>query len=352
MAERDDVQLTQDVRDELDRVLDSVATDVRVRVQDGAVVMTGRLPSYADKLVVEDAIARMAGVRAVASELSVRVRQPYRPDDPDLAEAAARALSWNASVPDSVRAVVDGGWITLEGEVASQRERLAAEQAVSMLVGVSGVTNHVRVRPHAAAGELQGRVERALARSAFVDEHRVRVHINGGAVTLRGIARSWAERSEAERLAWMTPGVATVENEVSVGVPATPDGWGPLLDRIEGSGQLPADVAADDAVRAVLCALSLHTTPEEVVVLAAALPGELNRLLHPCARHRHRPPEAFDHDGFMRHVAEHLLVTVEEAAVLTTAIFAALKRKVPTDVTQDIAARLPGELGKVWRTAA
>jgi len=93
MAERDDVRLTQDVRDELDRVIDASDAPILVRVNDG--VVTGHVPSYADKLLAGEAVSRVAGVRAVANELSVRIPERYRPHDPDLPEAAAHASSWH-----------------------------------------------------------------------------------------------------------------------------------------------------------------------------------------------------------------------------------------------------------------
>ena len=109
MAERDDVRLTQDVREELDRMVDASDSHIQVRVNGGAVVITGHVPSYVDRLLADEAVSRVAGVRAVANELSVRIPERYRPNDPDLAEAAAHALTWNAAVPDSVRAIVRGG---------------------------------------------------------------------------------------------------------------------------------------------------------------------------------------------------------------------------------------------------
>jgi osmotically-inducible protein OsmY/uncharacterized protein (DUF2267 family) len=353
MAERDDLRLTQDVQDELARSV--VGSDhIVVTVHDGAVTLTGQVPTYAEKVVADEAAGRVAGVRAIANELTVRISDEQRRDDPDLAEAAAHALRWNAAVPDIVRVSAKGGWITLEGDVMWHHERLAAERAIAMLIGVSGITNHIRVRPQpqSLAADIQSDITHALRRSGFVDERHIGVHVRDSHVTLRGTARSWVERAEAERLAWIAGGVTAVDNQITVGIPTQPDEWAPVLDRIEGSGVLPPDVGPDDAARAVLCAVSQRMSRDEAYALAGTLPGELSRLLHPCVRHRHDAPDAVDGAEFLRRIADHLLVTPEQAELIARAVFAALKHRVPLGDIQEVATRLPGDLKELWRVAA
>ncbi len=117
---------------------------------------------------------------------------------------------------DHVRVVVRDGWVTLEGSVEWNYQRERAEQVVRRVRGVKGVTNLIELQPRVPPVEVKHKIEEAFRRSAELDANRITVETEGGVVTLRGTVRSWAERQEAERVAWATPGVVRVNNLITI----------------------------------------------------------------------------------------------------------------------------------------
>src|SRR5262245_20107025 len=137
-----DIQLRDDVQRELEWEPAVNPEEIGVTVKDGVVTLTGHVSRFPEKWEAERAAQRVAGVKAVANDIEVRLPVDSERTDEDLARAAVNALEWDTSVPENrVKITVENGWITLTGQVDRQYQKLAAEQAVHRLVGVRGVTN-------------------------------------------------------------------------------------------------------------------------------------------------------------------------------------------------------------------
>ena len=213
----DDLELKKSVESELNFEPSINAAEIGVAVKNGVVTLSGRVPSYWEKVSAERAAARVSGVKAVANELEVRLPGSSERTDEDIAQAAVDTLRWSVLVPqDRIKVKVSKGWITLEGKVDWQYQKSAAEKAVRKLYGVLGVSNLIEVKPQVSKAEVKTSIEAALKRLAEVDANRIRVDTEDGKVVLSGSVRSWFEREEAERAAWAAPGVRSVEDRIAI----------------------------------------------------------------------------------------------------------------------------------------
>jgi len=216
---RPDADIKRDVEQELKWDPDIDATDIAVAVKDGVVSLTGFVTSYIEKYEAENAAKRVGGVRGIANDIEVRLPSSSQRPDPDIARDAVSAIRNQLPFSsESIRAVVNSGWVTLEGTVEWNYQRELAESAVRRLKGVKGVSNLIQVKPKIITSEVKQTIEEALKRSALLDASRITVEANGSEVILRGTVRSWAERQDAERAAWAAPGVTKVDNRLTVQV--------------------------------------------------------------------------------------------------------------------------------------
>ena len=212
-----DHELKQFVENSLDFEPSVDATDVGVSVADGVVTLRGNVRSYAEKWTAERTALHVYGVKGVANDLAVRLTNAHERTDTDIAKAAVDAFKWNTLIPpNQITVTVTNGWVTLNGTVAWQYQRGAAERLVRDLTGVKGVSNSILLKNPVSTGDVKAKIEAAFKRSAEVDASRVNVAAQDGKVVLTGHVRSWAERQEAERAAWAAPGVTQVDDRLTV----------------------------------------------------------------------------------------------------------------------------------------
>jgi len=217
-----DAQLQQDVMNELKWESTLHAAEIGVGVKDGVVTLSGDVDSYAKKGAAEHAVKQVAGVKAVAEKITVKLANAYRRSDEEIARAASNALQWDMYVPhDRIKVMVQDGRVTLSGDVDWYHQEQSAENAVRHLIGVWDVTNSITIKPPVPvvkAVEVKTKIEDALKRNARLlrEADKIQVDVSGSKVTLRGSVGSWADHDEAAHAAWSAPGVSQVENDIVV----------------------------------------------------------------------------------------------------------------------------------------
>jgi osmotically-inducible protein OsmY len=212
-----DKQLQQAVIDELAWEPSVTSEHIGVTAREGIITLSGHVPSYWEKRAANAAASRVKGVKAVAEEIEVKLFGGTVWADDKIAERAVQSLVFDGSVPkDKVKLTVDKGWITLTGDVDWNYQKMAADHAVHRLMGVLGVTNDIKIKPHVAAYEVREKIEKALNRTASFEAQNLSINTDGGKVTLGGKLDNWYERDLAETAAWSVPGVTHVQDKIAL----------------------------------------------------------------------------------------------------------------------------------------
>jgi osmotically-inducible protein OsmY len=212
-----DSQLQQDVMAELKWEPAVHAAQIGVEVKNGVVTLAGEVSSYVEKWNAERAAQRVNGVKALAVEMKVNLSEFGKRTDADIAESAKNILGWTSSLPaDAIKVMVEGGWLTLSGDVEWQYQRQDAAHSVRYLSGVTGVSNQIAIKPSVSAKVVKSDIEAALKRRAAADAKTIAVEVKGADVTLSGTVHSWAERDLAKRSAWGTSGVRNVVDKMNL----------------------------------------------------------------------------------------------------------------------------------------
>ncbi len=218
MSKRTDERITQDVLDELAWDPAITIADLSVSTDHGRVRLNGTADTFGTKLEAEDAAYRVGGVTSVDNHIVVDPAALGLRSDADIADDIRSALELDYQVPDEWLSVsVIDGIVTLTGNVNWSYQREAAEDDAAMILGVRGLVDEIAVnQPQASAADIASGIARAFARNAELYDDNIDVTTDGGNVTLTGTVATWKEYDLANDIAWMSPGVTRVTNNVAV----------------------------------------------------------------------------------------------------------------------------------------
>lgn len=146
--DRRDVRLAEDIgRSIISYTRLTIFDDINGTVENGMVVLTGKVTMPYKKTDMEKRIAKIDGVRGVRNDISVL---PVSRFDDDLRYRVSRAIYgnpsfWNyaAMANPPIHIIVEGGHVTLAGVVNSNVERMLARSLATGL-GELSVTNAIK----------------------------------------------------------------------------------------------------------------------------------------------------------------------------------------------------------------
>src|SRR6266498_1774658 len=161
MSQKTDERITQDVLDELAWDPAVTLADLSVSTDRGRVILNGTASTFGTKLEAENAAYRVGGVTSVDNRIVV---------DP-----AALDLRSDADIADDIRCVLE-----LDYKVPDEWLSVRVIDGIATLAGNIVVTT------------------------------------DGGNITLSGTVATWSEYDMANDIAWMSPGVTSVTNNIIV----------------------------------------------------------------------------------------------------------------------------------------
>ncbi|MBN9096674.1 MAG: BON domain-containing protein [Pseudonocardia sp.] len=138
--------------------------------------------------------------------------------DADLKSAVVQELEWTPGVDSThIGVSVDGGAVTLSGEVATYPEKLLAANAVQRVHGVTAIAQEITVRVTGGTNDsdIAREAGEALRRAVDVPES-VQASVHDHVVTLSGVVDSRHQWVAAERTVHRTRGVTGVLNLVRI----------------------------------------------------------------------------------------------------------------------------------------
>lgn len=215
-----DSQLQRDVMEELKWQPFLKSSEIGVSVNEGVVTLSGFVDSYSQKKSAEKAALSVAGVKAVAEDIVVKLSSEHQKSDTEIAQAVLHALKWDTAVPeDKIKVKVDNGWVMLDGEVDWTYQREAVRTAVENLAGVRGISNLITLSPKVSVSDVKKKISAAFHRSAVIDSNNISIENVGNKIILSGSVRSVAEKQDAEHAAWNAPGVTSIDNRLEIHIP-------------------------------------------------------------------------------------------------------------------------------------
>lgn len=211
---------------------------VSIDFRDGVATLSGDMETIAAKRLTLERAAALPAVTGVIDRLRVRAAEPM--GDGAIADHVVRALTQEPSfdacairrqVGEAVHVVrpagperdrwwiecrVDGGVVTLDGDVPSLSHKRLAGAMAWWVPGSRDVVNGLGVEPDErdTDAEILDALRIVLEKDPLVDATAIRASCVNARITLEGTVRDEAERDLAEFDAWALFGVDDVINRI------------------------------------------------------------------------------------------------------------------------------------------
>jgi hyperosmotically inducible periplasmic protein len=207
--------------------------DVQIQSKDGVVTLTGTVTEESHKLLAQETLASLPGVKSVNNELALKGERPAEMSDAWITLKVKSALLFHRSVSAMTQVSTKDGVVTLKGEADNQAQKDLTAEYARDVEGVKEVLNEMTVAktPEKPAEKMPSEktvsekiddasitalVKASLLYHRSTSGLNTKVETSDGVVTLSGVAKNAAEKDLAAKYASDVKGVKNVVNNMTV----------------------------------------------------------------------------------------------------------------------------------------
>lgn len=200
--------------------------DIMIRSADGVVSLTGTVSEESHKLLAQETVASLPGVKSVDNKLEIRGETPAEDSDAWITTKVKTVLLYHRNVSGMTQVETKDGIVTLRGEAASQAQKDLTTVYAKDVKGVKDVNNKMTVAKTSKATQTTGekiddasitaQVKLTLLYHRSTSALNTKVETKSGVVTLYGKARNAAELNLVTKLANDVAGVKEVNNRMII----------------------------------------------------------------------------------------------------------------------------------------
>lgn len=217
---RTDEQIKVDVVKQLEWNASVDASDVRVEVNDGIVILSGSVEYFSNKRAAETSAGYIPGVVGVKNNLEVKYPTFIKiPTDSEIKNNIENAILWDSDIFSfDVDVVVKNGEVEVRGVLDSYWKKIHLENVISNILGVVNVINKVAVVSTNDYEDvvIAQSITDAIDRLRIADPEQVNITVTNGVVSLTGVMPSWISKRAVENAVAYTPGVIDVKSMLKI----------------------------------------------------------------------------------------------------------------------------------------
>lgn len=196
------------------------ASDIRVEVNYGEVILSGEVPTYLSFTSAHSNALQVQGVTMVDNRLTVTYpADVHTPADKAIENRIENVLALNPDINiQDMEVQVRGGIVDLRGTVDAFWKKNYAQELVAPEPGVIAINNHLAIVPtrDIIDQDIAKDIVRSLEARAAVLAEDVTVTVENGEVELTGTVPSWIAKESAYHAAEFTAGVIDVKNYLNI----------------------------------------------------------------------------------------------------------------------------------------